>query len=400
MKVTKTGIIVFSLLLVLVLLPVIGACAPKQAPQTFKIGQIVSITGPMSVSFKGIYDGAKPTADLLNTMGGITVAGQKYGIEIVSADDQSSPQGAVSAYNQLTQQGIKFISAPQFTPANIALSPLAEQEKVIRSVGMIVDPSQFGPDFKYDFTFCTLYQIPPAYDYLVKNYPNVKKIAICRVDDPGGVIPEEMSIKEAESRGLTVVAKENYPVTTEDFLPIVTKIMQSKPDAIDLVITLTPWAKGIITAARQMGFTGPVFLGCPLGDNHDLINMLDPKYATNIFSGTPDLIASNMTKIIKDLRPLVEAAQGRQIYLDNIIPIISIYPMIQAIEAAQSFDTTKVAEKWVNMSKIDTPFGPGHMGGQEVCGSNNFFLPNEFPGSRIMNGQVESYYLKAIPFAK
>jgi branched-chain amino acid transport system substrate-binding protein len=400
MKILKSGIIICILLIVLVILPALGACTRSTEAEVFKVGMITSITGPMSVAFKGIYDAAVPTQELLNARGGIKVNGQKYNIEIVTADDQSSPQGAITAYNQLTQQGIKFIMAPQFTPANIALSSVAEQEKVIRSVGMIVDPSQFGPNFPYSFTFCTLYQIPPAYEYLVKNYPDVKKVAICRVDDPGGIIPEEMSVKEAQSRGLTVVARENYPVGTEDFYPIVTKIMQEQPDAIDMVITLAPWAKGIITAARDMGFKGPLFVGCPLGDNHDLIAMLNPAYATDIFSGTPDLIASNMSSILKDLRPLVEESQGRQIYLDNVIPIIALYPMMQAIEAAQSFDTTKVAETWANMGKIDTAFGPGHMGGQEIIGSTNFFLPDEMPASRITDGEVDSFYLKAIPFAK
>jgi ABC-type branched-subunit amino acid transport system substrate-binding protein len=225
-------------------------------------------------------------------------------------------------------------------------------------------------------------------------------VAICRTDDPGGIIPEEITIKEAESRGLSVVAKEFYPVGTEDFYPIITKLLQSDPDAIDMVLTLAPWAKGIITAARDMGFDGPIFLGCPLGDNHDLVNMLEPEYATDIFSGTPDLIAPNMSQILKDFRPIIEEAQGRQIYLDNIIPVIALYPMIQAIEAAQSFDTTKVAETWVNMDSIDTAFGPGHMGGQDIIGSNNFTLPNELPASHIKNGEIESYYLESIPFAK
>ena len=96
----------------------------------------------------------------------------------------------------------------------------------------------------------------------------------------------------------------------------------------------------------------------------------------------------------------MEEAQGRPIYLDNIIPLMALYPMVQAIEAAQSFDTTKVAETWVNMKKIDTAFGSGHMGGAEVVGSNNFFIPDKFPGSRITNGEIDSYYLDAVPFAK
>ncbi len=414
MKSIKIGLVIFFLVLVMALLPLSSACttqpttkpttptaAPAQPePKIFKYGQVVSITGPMSVSFKGIYDAAKPAADLLNSKGGITVAGQKYNIEVVSADDQSSPAGAVSAYNILTQQGIKYMNAPQFTPANIAMSPLAEADKVIRVVGMIVDPSQFGPEYKYDFTFCTLYQIPPAYEWLVKNYPNVKKVAMCRVDDPGGIIPEEMGVKEAEKRGLTVVAREQYKIGTEDFYPIMTKILEAKPDAIDMVITLTPWAKGIITAARQMGFTGPIFIGCPLGDIHDLISILDPQYATDIFGGSPDVLSPDAHELIRELRPLIEKAQGRTMYMDNIIPLMTLYPLKQAIEAAQSFDTTIVAETWQKMASIDTIFGPGRMGGQELVGSNNFILPNKLPYSLIMDGEIESFSLDSIPFAK
>jgi ABC-type branched-subunit amino acid transport system substrate-binding protein len=74
--------------------------------KTLTVGLITSVTGPMAPAFKPMYDAVKPTEDLINQRGGITVAGQKYNIKIVAEDDQSSPPGAIAAANRLIQQGI------------------------------------------------------------------------------------------------------------------------------------------------------------------------------------------------------------------------------------------------------------------------------------------------------
>ena len=403
MKKLSTLSLIVCLTLVVALLT--SACATKapsqQATKVFKYGQIVSMTGPMSVSFKGMYDAAQPAADLLNSKGGIKVNGETYTIEFVSADDKSTSAGAVSAYNQLVQQDIKFMMAPPFIANNMAISPSAEADKVLRVGPVVIDVSQFGPDYPYSFNaLCTLYQIPPAYDWLVENYPDIKKVAMCRIDDPGGALPEEICVKEAESRGLSVVARETYMIGTEDLFPIVTKILQSEPDAIDMVLTLTPLAKGIIEGARQMGFTGPIFMGAPIGDINDLMGMLNPEYANDIFSGSPDVLSSDMSDLLQDFRPLVEEAQGRSMYMDNIFPLGTIYLLKQAIEEAQSFDTTEVAQTWLDMAKIDTIFGPGKMTGEELVGSNCVVLPDKLSYTYIMNGELESLTLKSIPFAK
>jgi branched-chain amino acid transport system substrate-binding protein len=241
---------------------------------------------------------------------------------------------------------------------------------------------------------------PPAYNWLVNNYPDVKKVALCRIDDPGGILPEEQCVKEAESRGLTVVARETYMIGTEDLFPTVTKILQSKPDAIDMVLTLTPLAKGIIEGARQMGFNGPIFMGAPIGDINDLMAILKPEYAHDIFSGSPDVLSPDMTPLLKEFRPLVEEAQGRTMYMDNIFPLGTIYLLKQAIEEAQSFDTTEVAQAWLKMTSIDTIFGPGKMTGMELVGSNCVVLPDKLSYTYIMNGKLESLTLQSMPFAK
>jgi ABC-type branched-subunit amino acid transport system substrate-binding protein len=69
--------------------------------KTLKIGLITSVTGPMAPGFRAFVEAAKPAQDMMNQRGGVTVKGQKYLVEILTTDDQSSPPGAVAAANKL-----------------------------------------------------------------------------------------------------------------------------------------------------------------------------------------------------------------------------------------------------------------------------------------------------------
>jgi ABC-type branched-subunit amino acid transport system substrate-binding protein len=108
MKKISLVVIVSFLLLAVVLLPLMSACTQEPAEaKTLKIGLVTSVTGPLAPGLKSMYDAAKPTQDLMNQKGGITVNGQQYLIEIVVEDDKSSPPDAVAAANKLIQDGVK-----------------------------------------------------------------------------------------------------------------------------------------------------------------------------------------------------------------------------------------------------------------------------------------------------
>ncbi len=153
MKPVKSVSIVSSTLLALALFSFCLLCGGKAAAQTktLKIGLISSVTGPMAPAFKSELDAATPAAELINQKGGITVNGQKYNIEIVTADDQSSPPGAVAAANKLLQDGIKFIISPMFVPNDMAIAPICEEAKILRVCPNRADPTTFGPPNKYSF---------------------------------------------------------------------------------------------------------------------------------------------------------------------------------------------------------------------------------------------------------
>ena len=387
----------FFLLLALVLFPLMSACAKPAGPaQTFKIGGVTSVTGPIAPGLKAMLDAAKPTQDLLNQRGGITVNGQKYNIEIVVEDDQSSPDGAVAAAQKLLQAGIKFIINPVFPPNAIAMAPVLEAAKAIRVSAMQCSPALFGKENPHAFdAVMTTYFIPTYYDYLLKNYPQVKKVALAAPDDPGMDLPFDYTIKEVQKRGLELVSQQRYATNTQDFYPVVTKTLAQKPDVIDCIGGQPIWGAPIINSAREMGFTGPVMSTVGFGDVNLINSMLKPEYAYDILDALPDVLSDKMIPAMKELRPLVEKTNTPFLF-DSSMVYTSSWIILQGIEKAQSFDTDKVVTALESMKSVETPWGKGTWSGEDLGGINHMLKLENVPISKIMNGKVDLEFVKRV----
>lgn len=385
-KVLSVLALLFGVSLMLAQFPLAQTFASEA--KTLKIGIITSMTGPMAPAFKSFSDSAKPVEDLLNQRGGVTVKGEKYNIKIVAEDDQSSPAGAMAAISRLIQDNIKFMYAPQFPVSNMAISQEAEQAKILRIKALGVSKEEIGPALHYSFyASADAYNIPVCYHYLANNYPKVKKIAVITPDDPGGKFVQEEARKAIKAGGYDLVFWEAFKIGTEDFYPILTRALERKPDAIDMVISIVPWAAGVINQSRELSFTGPVF-GSILADTNILNSMLNKKYAYDVFHGGPDVLSPKMKPIVKDLREIVEKQLNTTFNMDHTMPLDGLYALMQAIEKAQSLDSDKVATTLENMKSIDTIYGKGTMGGQELFGINHV-IRRPVTLSRIMNGKVE-----------
>jgi branched-chain amino acid transport system substrate-binding protein len=390
MKKVRFVLIICGLLSILALFSLSSPLTKEAIAQvkTLNIGLITSVTGPMAPAFKPMYDAVKPTEDLMNQRGGVTVAGQKYNIKIIAEDDQSSPPGAIAATNRLIQDGVKFIIPPMFMVTDLALIPTAEEAKILRLKAFGMGPEEVNPKTRYGFyADSSLYNIEPSFDYLVKTYPQVKRIAIIMPDDPGANTALDLNQKATQKRGLQIVFTEKFKIPTEDFYPILTKALEQKPDAINMVVSIVPWAAGIINQSRELGFTGPLYAPCLFGDINLVNSMLDKKYAYDLFHGGPDVLSDKMLPIVKDLRKLVEKANQPYI-MDSMLGLDALYPLLQCIEKAQSLDPDKVVATIEKLKSIDTIWGKGRWGGQEIFGVNHVII-RPFTLSRIVNGKVE-----------
>jgi branched-chain amino acid transport system substrate-binding protein len=390
MKRIRLVSIVSCLLLLFALFTLLSSFTKEAAAQakTLKIGLITSVTGPMAPAFKPMYDAVKPTEDLVNQRGGITVNGQKYNIKIIAEDDQSSPPGAIAATNRLIQDGVKFIIPPMFMVTDLAMIPTAEEAKILRMKAFGMGPEEVNSKIRYGFyADSSLYNIEPCFDYLVKTYPKAKRIAIIMPDDPGANTALDLNEKATQKRGLQLVFTEKFKIGSEDFYPILTKALEKKPDAINMVVSIVPWAAGIINQSRELGFTGPLYAPCLFGDINLVNSMLNKKYAYDLFHGGPDVLSDKMLPIVKDLRKLVEEAK-QPFIMDSMLGLDALYPLLQCIERARSLDPDQVVATIEKMKSVDTIWGKGRWGGQDIFGVNHVIV-RPFTLSRIVNGKVE-----------
>ncbi len=362
--------------------------------KTIKIGLISSVTGPMAPGFRPMVEAAKPAEDLINQRGGVTVKGEKYRVEILTTDDQSSPSGTVSATNKLLQAGVRFIIAPTFIPNFMAAAPISEEAKVLRVLPASIDPLLFGPPNHYSFNAePTHYGAPYVYDKLKTIFPKIKRVAIIRPDDPGFKFPAEYTIKEIEKRGMEVVAHEAFKQGTEDFYPVLTKALGQKPDSIEMMSSILPWAKGVIEQARELGFTGPITSIAHVADVNQLKNALTPKYAYDIFMASPDVMSPKMPPMIREYQKLVEKVSKDKMDFVHVLALQALWIITQGIEKAQSLDTDQVAAALESMPKVETPYGPGKMIGQDLIGANRLLL-KDIPFTRIVKGgKIEFEFL-------
>jgi branched-chain amino acid transport system substrate-binding protein len=393
MKRIRSLLCASCVLLLFVSFPFSGAFGEKPADQkeTLKIGAIVSLTGPFGAALKDVADAAEPIAGVLNKRGGVTVKGQKYLVEIVTADDQSSPPGAVAAYNKLLQEKIKFMIPPFFIPSALAVVPLMKEAKIVSMKPFLTVREIVNRDLPYSFASSTFfYNTPSSYDYLKKHYPKIKKIAIIAPDDPGMGAFDKLAKNEIQKGGLDVVFDERFNIGSEDFYPILTKALEKKPDAIDMLASIEPWSAGIINQSRELGFRGPIFTSTAmLGDINLLKGMIDPKYAYDLFQPDGDALSPKMPAIVKEFRAAVEQKTGKAVKSSQVAVLDAVYVLLQGIGKAQSFDADKVAQALEGMKSVETVNGKGRMAGEDFFGVNHV-VRRPIAISGITNGKVWS----------
>jgi len=391
MKKLRIGIFI-CLALMLVLTPLLSACAGEEAPpKELEIGGILGLTGPGSEALAPFGDGVKACADWINDKGGLTINGEKYLIKILMEDHRMTPDGAIAAANKLVYDDkVKFIVGPVIPWFSMAIMQITEEAKVLRckfsGVGM---PEEMNPETPYLFSAVVeTVTLPYIYDYLLEAYPEVKKVALLCPDEPGALFAREISKKEAEARGLTVVFEDAYPFGTEDFYPLWTKIMAAEADALEFGQGFASWYGAILKQGRELGFEGPICTFSGGGDPYLVRDIAGPDLATDFFIFDYDLKSPEMPPMIREIETILSDKYGLELRSDIVFGWMHLWFMTQAIEAAQSLDPTEVAQSWEKMKSIESPFGTGYVGGLESYGLNHVMV---FPQAllRIMNGEVE-----------
>jgi branched-chain amino acid transport system substrate-binding protein len=342
------------------------------ADKVLKIGVMAPLTGMSSAAGIPHQRMTEICAEWINQNGGVKVNGESYKIELIIEDEGETPDSGVTAATKLVETDkVKFIVgtiSPQIASAAAAVT---EPAKVLRSLWH-GEGTQTELNAQMPYTFrvpiCPHDFAMEMLKYNVEAYPQAKKITLLFIDNSAGVTLADQVKVMIGDLGLQHVETVMYPVNTKDFSPIISNVMRGKPDAI-VCTALPPLMGGILKTAREKGFEGPIYNLSPTSPA--TVQMIaSPQLATDCIVPAPDLTSTNIPPLMKEMVDKV-AAKYNEVSWDYLRPFDALWVLVQAIEAAQSLDTTEVAKAWENMKSFKTLEGDGVMGGLQTYGVNH-----------------------------
>ena len=373
------------------------AVAPTKTA-TLLIGGSMPLSGPASVAGLAVDNGWKAGIDKVNASGGITIGDTNYTLKFTAEDSKGTTDGATTAATKLVlQDNAKFIIGD--ISDNMAAAIYAVSGKAgalyfntlpvngIDVKGAIGQPGPSSP-LLLDSVPPESYEDIVAAKYLVENYPNAKKVAVAAISFSDYDAYKDLYTKNWGPLGLTIVGFERFDATTSDFVPVTTKLLASKPDAICVSRAAIPGLIGIVKAAREQGFTGPIFYCTPT--DISLVTQAGQK-VTDVF-GTglaPD--DPNLPQGDKDAIADLKAKYGKDFTTDCLVGYGQILLLAQMITKAQSVDPAKVAETFATLTNpgdLQALNGPAYVSGKQTYGVNCLVV-RPVPISRIVDGKAE-----------
>lgn len=228
-----------------------------------KIGFISALSGAGIGWGMGMLGGLELAAEDVNNAGGIKIGDTVNTIKVIPYDDKYGGPGAVQAAQRLiSQDGVNIIVGPLGSVPMLAIADVTESNKVlVLSNSYTTKALSAKKPYTFRLTPTSAEFATPLIGWIAKQRPKLKTAAIISPNDETG--KEVMSHDERayEKAGIKVISKEFYERGTQDFVPVLTKIVAAKPDIIDFDGS-TPGDSGVILKqARQIGYQGQFIKG-------------------------------------------------------------------------------------------------------------------------------------------
>lgn len=352
----------------------IAATGPASAQETIKLGVSAPMSGAAAIWGLGMEWLCKQAAQGINDAGGVKVGGKSYKFEIVALDNKyNAADGAKVAQTLLNRDDMRYIVGSVGTAPVMALQSLSERKGALLFT-TAWGASIKGPKFPLTFTQINTPAevMPPLYQYVKQQHPNVKTVALLNPNDATGKESEVVARKVWESLGVKVVSSDWYERGTTEFQPIAAKLAGQKPDAIDLGTAPPPDAGVVFKEIKVLGWNGVKIVAA--GTSAEAMLKVGGDAVEGVYMGlSADFDGPQATETQRRLNKGLRAAVGEPINIVQIGGYDAIMALKAGMEAANSLDPKAIAAV---LPKIvfETSYGKTAFGGASTYGSPQHML--------------------------
>ena len=331
----------------------LSGCGGKGS-NTIKIGGVAPLSGQYTEYGLECKKGIDLAVEEINASGGVN--GQQ--LEFICEDDEGVPAKSVNAYKKLTtQNGVRFIIGSLTSGASIAITQLAQANKVVQiaPAATAVSLTEAG-----NYIFRTCYTDPfqgkVGGKFASSNLGAQKAAILYDISNDYSVGLTDNFVQEFESLGGSIVAKESYNSGDKDFNAQLTKIKSTSPD----VVYLPDYYATVALIAKQLRAQG---IDCPIvgADGWDgLVGLYDNQGGDEVLNGYySNHYASDSTE--GAVKKFVNSFKAKYNEAPNSFAALgydSVYLLKDAIIKAGSTDATKVRDA---LEASDGNYVTGHI---------------------------------------
>ena len=275
-------------------------------------------------------------------------------IRFIVADDQSTVEGAVEAYNRLIQDGVPAILGPATSSQTEAAYPVAQAHGV---VAMSPTSTARGLSALGDYLFraaLTTDVVIPSGIETTHAELGYQTAATLYDDTDVFSTDSDLAVRETlAAKGVEVLITETFRGGDTDFTAQLTRIKETEPDVI-FVSAQAPEKPGILIQGRQVGipFTVPFIVRTLTMSNVEASGAAAEGAITFVgWASTADT-PGNQAFVQNYSEKYGEAPDN---YAARAYVAFSV--LAEAIATAESADSTAIRDALVNITDLDTVVG-------------------------------------------
>ena len=274
-------------------------------------------------------------------------------LKFIIADDTSTPEGAVAAFDKLIHEdGVSVIIGPATSSATQAAFPVAEENQVVA-----ISPTSGARGLSAigDFVF----RVPLATNIVAlkgveTTYAKLGYQSVATMYNETDLFStdRDTALREAFTAiGVEVLTTEVFQSGDTDFSAQLTRIKTLEPEAI-FVSSLPPEKPGILIQAHELGITAPIIMSS--------LTSVDVQAAGAAAEGAITFIgwlSTDDTPINQAFVQNYNMTYGKTPDVFAAASYTAVHILAEAIKNAQATDSISIRDALATISALDTVFG-------------------------------------------
>jgi branched-chain amino acid transport system substrate-binding protein len=352
----------------------------KEEAAPIKLAMLQPLEGECAPWGIPIVRGAQIWADEHNATGGILCGdGKRHLVELSAYTNVCYyPNEELKAAKKAIYEDKAGFLFQTYTPScRKALVSLLNSEKVL---SLSYGAGYLSKDCPYLVGCVT--GLPTVYMgmlvHLVEIHPEVERVAIMVTNNSCGTSGQwnYLAACEVLKEKVEVVFNETVDEETKDFFPVLSTLLEKKPDVI-CHMGLPPGPLAILMeTALQLGYNG-YWLNESWSLEHLLTRVTAEQLEGKLFSAwaADASVPGQHSRLDTMYKTYIERYGQQEWIVDASATYVSLCILEPALAAAPSIDPTTVMETMYGLTEVEHPiFGKSGWGGKEIFGADHHLL--------------------------